>query len=54
MDAAAQLRRALEIDLRNALARDEFELHYQRGRCRRRASRAAPRRWCAGAIRAAG
>jgi diguanylate cyclase (GGDEF)-like protein len=29
MDAAVQLRRALEIDLRNALARGEFELHYQ-------------------------
>ncbi len=29
MDAAVQLRRALEIDLRNALARREFELHYQ-------------------------
>jgi diguanylate cyclase (GGDEF)-like protein len=29
MDAAIQLRRALEIDLRNALARREFELHYQ-------------------------
>jgi c-di-GMP-specific phosphodiesterase len=29
MDAAVQLRRALEVDLRNALARGEFELHYQ-------------------------
>jgi diguanylate cyclase (GGDEF)-like protein len=29
MDAAVQLRRALEIDLRNALVRHEFELHYQ-------------------------
>jgi predicted signal transduction protein with EAL and GGDEF domain len=29
MDAAVQLRRTLEIDLRNALARREFELHYQ-------------------------
>jgi diguanylate cyclase (GGDEF)-like protein len=29
MDAAVQLRRALEIDLRNALARRQFELHYQ-------------------------
>jgi predicted signal transduction protein with EAL and GGDEF domain len=29
MDAAVQLRRALEVDLRNALARREFELHYQ-------------------------
>jgi diguanylate cyclase (GGDEF)-like protein len=29
MDAALQLRRTLEIDLRNALARNEFELHYQ-------------------------
>jgi len=29
MDAAVQLRRALEVDLRNALARNEFELHYQ-------------------------
>jgi diguanylate cyclase (GGDEF)-like protein len=29
MDAAVQLRRMLEIDLRNALARGEFELHYQ-------------------------
>jgi diguanylate cyclase (GGDEF)-like protein len=29
MDAALQLRRALEIDLRNALTRNEFELHYQ-------------------------
>jgi diguanylate cyclase (GGDEF)-like protein len=29
MDAAVQLRRALEVDLRNALARRELELHYQ-------------------------
>ena len=29
MDAAVQLRRALEVDLRNALARGEFALHYQ-------------------------
>jgi diguanylate cyclase (GGDEF)-like protein len=29
MDAAVQLRRALEVDLRNALVRGEFELHYQ-------------------------
>jgi diguanylate cyclase (GGDEF)-like protein len=29
MDAAARLHRALEIDLRNALMREEFELHYQ-------------------------
>jgi diguanylate cyclase (GGDEF)-like protein len=29
MDAAVQLRRTLEVDLRNALARREFELHYQ-------------------------
>jgi diguanylate cyclase (GGDEF)-like protein len=29
MDAAVQLRRALEVDLGNALARREFELHYQ-------------------------
>jgi diguanylate cyclase (GGDEF)-like protein len=29
MDAAMQLRRMLEIDLRNALQRGEFELHYQ-------------------------
>jgi diguanylate cyclase (GGDEF)-like protein len=29
MDAAARLHRALEIDLRNALLRREFELHYQ-------------------------
>jgi diguanylate cyclase (GGDEF)-like protein len=29
MDAAMQLRRALEIDLRHALERREFELHYQ-------------------------
>jgi diguanylate cyclase (GGDEF)-like protein len=29
MDAAVQLRRALEVDLRNALPRREFELHYQ-------------------------
>jgi diguanylate cyclase (GGDEF)-like protein len=29
MDAAVQLRRALEIDLRHALERREFELHYQ-------------------------
>ena len=30
MDEKARLQRALEIDLRNALARDEFELHYQK------------------------
>ena len=29
MDAVVQLRRALEIDLRNALSNGEFELHYQ-------------------------
>src|SRR5262249_3610194 len=29
MDAVVQLRRALEIDLRKALSRGEFELHYQ-------------------------
>jgi diguanylate cyclase (GGDEF)-like protein len=29
MDAAVELRRTLEVDLRNALARGEFELHYQ-------------------------
>ena len=29
MDAVVQLRRALEIDLRNALQNGEFELHYQ-------------------------
>jgi diguanylate cyclase (GGDEF)-like protein len=29
MDARAQARRALEIDLRNALAKQEFELYYQ-------------------------
>jgi diguanylate cyclase (GGDEF)-like protein len=29
MDARAQARRALEIELRQALARQEFELHYQ-------------------------
>ena len=29
MDQDARMQRALEIDLRNALARDEFELHYQ-------------------------
>jgi diguanylate cyclase (GGDEF)-like protein len=29
MDADMQARRMLELDLRNALARDEFELHYQ-------------------------
>ncbi len=30
MDAEARLRRALEVDLRNALAGQEFELHYQK------------------------
>ncbi len=29
MDAVVQLRRALEVDLRNALSNGEFELHYQ-------------------------
>jgi len=29
MDAEARLRRALEVDLRNAVSRQEFELHYQ-------------------------
>jgi diguanylate cyclase (GGDEF)-like protein/PAS domain S-box-containing protein len=29
MDAELRLRRALELDLRNAVARNEFELHYQ-------------------------
>jgi len=29
MDASMQARRALELDLRNALARDQFELFYQ-------------------------
>jgi EAL domain-containing protein (putative c-di-GMP-specific phosphodiesterase class I) len=30
MDAQVQARRSLELDLRNALANSEFELHYQR------------------------
>src|ERR1051325_339150 len=29
MDADMQARRLLEVDLRGALARDEFEVHYQ-------------------------
>ncbi|MDX2202066.1 MAG: EAL domain-containing protein [Hyphomicrobiaceae bacterium] len=29
MDIRAQARRALQVDLRNALAKDEFEVHYQ-------------------------
>ena len=29
MDASARLRRALEMDLRNAIVREEFEIHYQ-------------------------
>jgi len=29
MDSALRLRRSLEIDLRHALAREEFEIHYQ-------------------------
>jgi predicted signal transduction protein with EAL and GGDEF domain len=29
MDASAQARRLLEIDLRAALTRNEFEVHYQ-------------------------
>ena len=29
MDASARLRRALEMDLRNAIVREEFEVHYQ-------------------------
>jgi predicted signal transduction protein with EAL and GGDEF domain len=29
MDASVKARRTLELDLRNALANDEFELHYQ-------------------------
>ena len=29
MDSEARMRRSLEIDLRNAIAREEFELHYQ-------------------------
>jgi len=29
MDAEARARRALQVDLRNAIARDEFELYYQ-------------------------
>jgi diguanylate cyclase (GGDEF)-like protein/PAS domain S-box-containing protein len=29
MDAQARLQRALEVDIRNALAQNEFELHYQ-------------------------
>ncbi len=29
MDAEARARRALEMDLRNAIAREEFEVHYQ-------------------------
>ena len=29
MDARAKAQRKLEADLRNALADDEFELHYQ-------------------------
>src|SRR5260370_20187027 len=29
MDSEARLRRALDVDLRNAVARDQFEIHYQ-------------------------
>ena len=52
MEAEARDRRELEEDMREALMRDEFELHYQTVIDVGRASSAAPRRWCAGGIRA--
>jgi predicted signal transduction protein with EAL and GGDEF domain len=51
MDARAQARRLLEIDLRAALARGEFELYYQRSTISRPITSSVSRRWCAGCIR---
>ena len=54
MEAEARDRRELEDDMRKAIARNEFELHYQTiVDVGRRRSAAAPRRWCAGATRSA-
>ena len=54
MDARAQARRLLEMDLRAALQRDEFEPYYQpHPRRRQRSRRRASRRCCAGTIRSA-
>ena len=52
MDAGAQARRALELDLREAWERGEFDIHYQPlVDLLSRAHRRAARRWCAGTIR---
>ncbi len=53
MDARLQARRALEMDLRAALANGEFELHYQPCSISGRSASAASRRSCAGTTRRA-
>ena len=54
MDDDARLRRVLELDLRNAISRNEFELHYQTILNVATRTRVAWRHWFAGAIRSMG
>ena len=55
MEARLQARRALELDLREALAKNEFELHYQPiFDLRRRSDRRSSRRCCVGGTQSRG
>ena len=55
MDARLQQRKALERELRLALARDELELYYQpKISLRNDEVRRRSRRWCGGGIPSAG
>jgi diguanylate cyclase (GGDEF)-like protein len=53
MDARAQARRLLELDMRAALLRNEFEVYYQPISNLRPVGSYVSRRWCAGTIHSA-